>query len=147
MLIAMPRGSTIDVKLRRERVKAKLLSGMYTKDIAEDEGVSKWTIDEDVRAIGLAALMERTEDTVNLAYSQFDDRVTWAIEEAKKMHEESLGGNLQALDFVVKNERQKLDVAQSLGLLEKAAEKKEVSFDLDVSPARLKEIGDYLATN
>jgi len=30
-------------------------------------------------------------------------------------------------------------------LLEKAAEKKEVKFDLDMSPEKIEEIGDYIA--
>lgn len=140
--------SDIDIKLRRERVKAMLLGGMSVPEIAEEVGYSEVTIKKDVKMIGTDAILKRAEDVVDVAYAHYQQTVNWAIDEAKDIFEKDKDageGNLQALDFVSKTEKIKLDVAQSLGLLEKAAEKKEVKFDLDMSPEKIKEIGDYIA--
>lgn len=141
--------SQIEIKLRRERVKAMLLDGMSPVGIAEEVGCSRDTIDNDVRVIGSEAILKRSEDVVDVAYAHYQSRVDWATDEAQKIfdfdRDEDDNVKLKALDFVVKQEKVKLDVAQSLGLLEKAAEKKEVKFDLDMSPEKIKEIGDYIA--
>jgi hypothetical protein len=137
-----------DRKLRRNRVQAKLLEGFTVREIAESEGFSMQTIFNDIDVIGRDAILAKSQDVVDKAFKNFAYAADWATEEAVKIHEAS-SGRLDCLNFVVRTQKEKLGVAQSLGLLEKVAERTESEVNLNVKiPEKvIKDFGDYLAKN
>ena len=152
--------SQISMDLRRERVKAMLLDGYGVAQIAKALEVSEYTVRQDLKAIDQKALLARGTDVVDVAFSRFKTEVEWAAEEARKMHMGSLtsvdsaaddvvsGGRMDCLRFIVEMEEKKMGMAQSLGLLEKMAEKKKIDFGIDdskLSPEMIKKIADRIA--
>jgi predicted transcriptional regulator len=144
----MPKTYDIERKLRKSRVKAKLVVGMTIAEIAEEEGFSVATILNDINAIGKDAILSRSEDVVEEAFDSFAHTVDWATEEAIRLHEDG-AGRLDCLSFVVGKQKEKLVMAQSLGLLEKVAERteSEVNLNVKIPDEMIKKFGNYLAKN
>lgn len=144
----MPKTYDIERKLRRERVKAKLLKGLTINEIAAEEGFTVATILSDINAVGKEAILTRSKDVVEEAFESFVHTVDWATEEAIKLHEDG-AGRLDCLNFVVGKQKEKLNVAQSLGLLEKVAERteSEVNLNVKIPDEMIKKFGNYLAKN
>ncbi len=144
----MPKTYEIERKLRRDRVKAKLITGMTISEIAKEEGFTVATILSDVNAIGKDAILSRSEGVVEEAFESFVHTVDWATEEAIRLHEDG-AGRLDCLNFVVGKQKEKLVMAQSLGLLEKVAERteSEVNLNVKIPDEMIKKFGNYLAKN
>lgn len=132
-----------DLIMRRERVKALFLSGMSQKEIAKELEVTEYVIWSDFRMIANTSILNRTAEVVQDAFCEYAVDIDWAVAEAKKMH--GTEDNLDALRFIVDTKGKKLSTAQSMGLLEQAAKKIEVSDKRIIDPEKAKQFGDYLA--
>lgn len=142
--------------IRRERVKAMLLMGCSKAEIAEELGVHTNTISCDVHAISQDAILKQAQDATSVVFAQYQQDIEWALEQAKGMQEALTSdgqhleeGRIDALNFITKTRKEALEMAQKLGLLEQAAEKKDVNLNVAgglLDPATIKQFGDYMAT-
>lgn len=139
---------------RRERIKQKLIEGGWTyQEIADDEGVCRDTIKKDIRAIKAEVIIAEAKEGTRLAFGEYSDEINWAVDEAKRLHEEEMtedetGGRLDCLTFIVARKKEEIEMAQKLGLLEMATEKQEHIHRIDLDdPELIKKFGDFVATS
>ncbi|MFA7205319.1 MAG: hypothetical protein WC102_03215 [Saccharofermentanales bacterium] len=141
---------------RRERVKQYILRGKMTvEDMAEEEGVERGVISKDIKCIKNENILAPAKEATRLAYLEYSSEIEWAVEEAKRLHEEvkeerdGKGGRIDCLKFVTDRRKEEMEMAQKLGLLDLAAEKQEHDhvhhFKVD-DPELIKKFGDFIAS-
>lgn len=127
----MPAGEKERIALRRkEAIKLRVEGNTYA-EIAEQLGVSEGTAYGDVKAVITESRKEANElaaETLEVELRRLDTAAKLAIREIQV-------GNLQAIDRLVKTQERR---AKLLGL--DSPDKHEVSSNVDLSPARVREL-------
>jgi hypothetical protein len=148
-----PNVAAISNAARRERVKQYILKGGFTvQEMADEEGVFIKVINCDIQFLKNQDILKDVKEATRLAFLDYSGRVDWAVDEATRMHEEKIddeghGGRLDCLNFVATKKKEEIEVAQKLGLLDIAAEKKDHVHHIKVDdPELIKKFGDFIAT-
>lgn len=142
----MTRSSAEQVYARREKVKKMLCQKGTTKEIAEQLGVHRRTIESDRRAIKKELLQKSRDDCFENVLTDFLLSYDDIYQKAYKMYSETKNDNVRlgSLKLMAEQERAKIPIMQSLGVIEKAADKvviskeEELEEDIHVAYAQMR---------
>ena len=124
-----------EVEERRLKIKQLAIEGFSTQEIARLLKVSLRTIQYDTKKISREIFDDLRKDSVERILAQFLLKYDSIYKEARKTYRETTNDNVKigALNLMQKHEEAKIRILQSLGFLDSAPEKIQLSGDVNLS--------------
>ena len=131
----MPKKTKKEIEERRDKVKTLVLEGLYSKEISRTLQVPVRTIERDRQKLREEIVGELAKKPLDKVLFEFLMRYDGIYRDARKTYRDTSNDNVKigALNLMQKHEEAKIKILQSLGVLEKAAEKVHLSGDVHLS--------------
>ncbi len=126
------------IEERREKVKTLVLEGLYTKEIARTLQVPVRTVERDRQKLREEIIGELAKKPLDKVLFEFLMRYDGIYRDARKTYRDTSNDNVKigALNLMQKHEEAKIRILQSLGVLEEAPKRVELSGELTVVKAQ-----------